>query len=116
MSDRDPELYHPEGDAADAVVQRMRAHEPERCLFTGACRCSSCLNEPFEDEDQDDDDFCALCGVYLEPDGLAERDEEFPHLCAECGDDTADDGPYVVPDEFPDDDEQHDIPDEELIT
>lgn len=52
MSDRDPELYHPEGDAADGVLERMR---------------------------------------------------EF-------------DGPYVLPDEFPDDDGQCDYTAEDLVT
>lgn len=80
------------------------------CWFEEApndCRCAlSCAQADLEEQDSwpapdepDDDDYCALCGAYLDGEGneANARDATHPHLCAECGEDV-DDGPYALPD------------------
>jgi hypothetical protein len=78
----------------------------ERCDGTESCDCDDCL--------ADDEDYCRLCGAFL--DGDFGRREPDTDICTECAEDF-DDGPYV-PDEFPDDgdDAEHDFTEEDVVT
>jgi hypothetical protein len=93
----------------------------ERCDGTEACDCDDCTEPECECIDvctcgDDDPDYCR-CGVYLDGD-FHGRHEKYPALCEECGDEIedADDGPYALPDEFPNDDEECDFTEEDVIT
>jgi hypothetical protein len=91
------------------------SNDPERCTFAAGCQCTSCLNERVESDDEDESDYCRICGVYLDGDEH-ERASPDSTVCAECAEDTVDDGPYSLPDEFDDDDGQHDFSEEDIVT
>ena len=95
----------------------------ECCDGTESCDCDECdaLEEPEYCEricrlspegSSTVVELCRLCGAYLDDDLTID-----PGICAECSEEVDDaDLGFALPDEFDDDDGQHDFSEEDVVT